>query len=75
MTIPDFPGFISFMTARGHVINPCRDSCHDPDEHVHLRSPEGSDGIIWADGRVSEWDLTQPAKHIYPVYRSSKIKP
>ena len=66
--IPDFPGFIASLTARGYTLNPCRDHCQDKDaEHAHLRSPEGNDGIIWADGRVSEWDLTQPARLIYPA--------
>jgi hypothetical protein len=66
--IPDFPGFIASLLSEGCTLNPCRDHCQDKDaEHVHLRSPNGSDGIIWADGRVSEWDLTQPARLIYPA--------
>ena len=66
--IPDFPGFVASMTAEGYTLNPCRDHCQDKDaEHVHLHSPSGNDGIIWADGRVSEWDLTQPARLIYPA--------
>ena len=67
--IPDFPGFIAWMLSDGNARNPCPDCCQDKDtEHVHLRSPDGHDGIIWADGRVSEFDLTQPARLIYPVY-------
>ena len=66
--IPDFPGFVASMLSGGYTLNPCRGACRDKDdEHVHLRSPEGGDGIIWADGRVSEWDLTQPARLIYPA--------
>ena len=64
--IPDFPGFIDSLTAGGFTLNPCPDCCQDA-EHAHLRSPTGNDGIIWADGRVSEWDLTQPARLIYPA--------
>ena len=66
--IPDFPGFVAWMLDNGNTLNPCRDWCQDKDtEHVHLHSPDGADGIIWADGRVSEWDLTQPARLIYPA--------
>ena len=61
-------GFITSMTARGHTLNPCPDCCQDKGvEHVHLHSPDGRDGIVWADGRVSEWDLTQPARLVYPT--------
>ena len=71
--IPDFPGFIASMTAGGYTLNPCRDHCQDKDtEHAHLRSPEGADGIVWADGTVSEFDLTQPARLIYPAARRSR---
>ena len=66
--IPDFPGFIASMLGNGSTLNPCRDHCQDrASEHVHLHTPSGNDGIIWADGRVSEWDLTQPARLIYPA--------
>ena len=66
--IPDFPGFVASLTAKGCTRNPCRDHCPDKaDEHVHMRHQDGHDGIIWADGRVSEWDLTQPARLIYPA--------
>ena len=68
MPIPDFAGFVASLTANGFTLNPCRDHCQDKAaEHAHLHSPNGSDGIIWADGRVSEWDLTQPARLIYPA--------
>ncbi len=67
MPIPVFASFVASLTAEGYTLNPCRDHCPDKaDEHAHLRSPDGIDGIIWADGRVSEWDLTQPARLIYP---------
>ena len=68
--IPDFSGFVAWMlTTEGATQNPCRDHCQDKDsEHVHLKHRDGHDGIIWADGRVSEYDLTQPARLIYPVY-------
>jgi hypothetical protein len=66
--IPDFPGLIAWLTASGYALNPCTDGCQDKGaEHAHLRSPSGDDGIIWADGRVSEWDLTLPARLIYPA--------
>ena len=68
LPIPDFAGFVASLTADGFTLNPCRDHCQDKgSEHAHLHSPNGSDGIIWADGRVSEWDLTQPARLIYPA--------
>ena len=68
--IADFPAFVAWMLDRGNTLNPCRDACQDKGvEHVHLRHPDGGDGIIWADGRVSEFDLTQPARLIYPAYR------
>ena len=70
--IPDFPGFVTSVTAQGCTLNPCTDGCQDKGaEHAHLRSPSGADGIVWADGRVSEWDLTQPARLIYPIYRAA----
>jgi hypothetical protein len=67
--IADFPAFTGWMLTKGHTLNPCRDHCQDKGtEHAHFHSQDGYDGIIWADGRVSEWDLTQPARCIYPVY-------
>ena len=67
--IPDFPGFIASLTAKGYALNPCRDCCQDKgDEHAHLRTPDGDDMIVWADGRWSGYDLTQPARLIYPTY-------
>jgi hypothetical protein len=67
--IPDFPGFVTWMLTTEHATrNPCWDHCQDKgSEHAHLRHRDGHDGIIWADGRVSEWDLTQPARLIYPA--------
>ena len=65
--IRDFPGFLAWLSGRGYTRNPCPDCCQDKgSEHAHLRHPDGGDGIIWADGHVSEWDLTQPARLIYP---------
>lgn len=69
--IPDFPGFVVSMLSRGYTLNPCRDNCPEDGEHAHLHSPPGGDGIVWADGRVSEWDLTQPARLIYPTYSAA----
>ena len=68
--IPDFPGFVAWMLdTEGATQNSCPVHCQDKgSEHVHLRHRDGHDGIIWADGRVSEYDLTQPARLIYPVY-------
>lgn len=66
--IPDFPGFVASLLARGCTRNPCRECCQDKgSEHVHLKHWDGHDGIVWADGRVSEFDLTQPARLIYPA--------
>ena len=65
--IPDFPGFIASLLARGYTRNPCRDHCQDKGtEHEHLRTPDGDDMIVWADGRWIMFDLTQPARLIYP---------
>ena len=69
--IPDFPGFVVSMLRRGYTLNPCRDGCPEGGEHAHLHSPPGGDGIIWADGNVSEWDLNQPAQLIYPTYSAA----
>jgi hypothetical protein len=66
--IPDFPGFVVSMLRQGYTLNPCRDHCPEDGEHVHMHSPRGGDGIIWADGKVSEYDLAQPARLIYPTY-------
>jgi hypothetical protein len=67
--IPDFPGFVASLAAKGYTSNPCRDCCQDKgQEHAHLRTPDGDDMIVWADGRWVMWDLTQPAKLIYPAY-------
>lgn len=63
--IEDFAEFTRWMLAEGHTLNPCR--CGDKDEHAHFHAPDGYDGIIWADGRVSEFDLTQPARCIFPL--------
>jgi len=66
--LPDFPAFVAWMLSKGSTLNLCPDACQDKgSEHVHLRHRDGHDGIIWADGRVSEWDLTQPARLIYPA--------
>ena len=68
--IPDFPGFIASLTAKGYTLNRCREHCPDKaDEHAHLRTPDGDDMIVWADGRWSGYDLTQPARLIYPSGR------
>ena len=65
--IPDFPGFIALLVTKGYALNPCRDHCPDrAEEHAHLKTPGGDDIIVWADGRWSGWDLTQPARLIYP---------
>ena len=67
--IPDFPGFIASLPEQGYTLNPCRDHCPDKaEEHAHFRTPDGDDGIVWADGRWVMWDLTQPARLIYPSY-------
>ena len=67
--IPDFPSFVDRLLSRGYSRNLCRDSCHDHGDpgHVHLRTPDGDDMIAWADGRTSNFDLTQPARLIYPA--------
>lgn len=66
--IADFPGFINHLLDKGYSRNRCLPGCPDRDgaEHEHLRNPRGEDVIIWADGRVSGYDLTQPARLIYP---------
>ena len=71
--IPDFPGFIASLTAEGYTLNPCRDHCQDKGaEHAHLRTPAGDDMIAWADGRWIMYDLTQPARLIYPAAPAAK---
>ena len=62
-----FDEFLNSLTSKGYNYNPCDpDACHDQEKHVHLRTPEGDDIIFWADGTWSPYDLTQPAKMIYP---------
>lgn len=67
--ITDFPGLVEHLLGLGYSRNLCPGSCQDHGDagHVHLRTPDGDDVMAWADGRVSNWDLTQPATLIYPV--------
>jgi hypothetical protein len=66
---PDFGAFVSSLLAKGYARNPCRpESCHDKSEHAHLKTPEGQDVMVWADGTASHFDLSQPAKYICPSY-------
>ena len=70
--IPDFPGFINHLTSEeGYGLNPCPVHCPDRDGsvHAHLQTPDGDDMIAWADGHWSDYDLTQPARLIYPAAR------
>lgn len=65
--IPDFRGFIASLIAKGYKLNPCREHCPDKGTgHEHLKFPDGTDGMIWEDGTFSGYDLTQPARLIYP---------
>jgi hypothetical protein len=67
--IPDFPGFVASLLSKGYTRNSCLPHCQDKGvPHEHLKAPDDHDGIVWADGRVSEFDLTQPARLIYPGY-------
>ncbi len=65
---PDFPGMITYLLGEGHKRNPCQPHCpdHGDPDHAHLRTKDGEDVIVWADGTVSYFDLTQPARLIYP---------
>lgn len=67
----DFAAFTKDLLGRGYTRNPCGAHCpdHGGAEHVHLRTPEGEDVMAWQDGRVSGFDLTQPARIIYPAPR------
>ena len=66
--IPDFPGFTEALRKHGWKLNPCRESCpYKADEHAHLKDPDRYDSIAWADGRECPYDLTQPARLIYPA--------
>lgn len=66
--IPDFPGFIDALKEQGWKLNPCRrEACRDEDEHAHLKDPDGYDSIAWANGMQCAYDLTQPARCIYPA--------
>jgi len=66
----DFPGLISHLLGKGYSRNRCLPHCqdHGSAEHEHLRTPAGEDVIVWADGHASVYDLTQPARLIYPTY-------
>ena len=70
--IPDFPGFIASLIANGYVLNPHRENCPETDEHEHLKTLDKDDIIVWADGRWSPYDLTQPCRLIYPAYGKRK---
>jgi len=72
MEIPDFPGLVAHLRSRGYVLNPCATTCPDHGDpgHAHLRAPDGEDVITWADGRISYYDLTLPARLIYPSPKS-----
>ncbi len=73
--IPDFPGFVASLLVKGYARNPCRDHCQDKAaEHEHLRTPDGEDLIVWADGRWSGYDLTQSARLIYPAGKTPAVE-
>lgn len=74
--IPDFPGFVDHMLGQGYSRNLCRESCQDhaTADHAHLRTPDGEDMIAWADGRVSDYDLTLPARLIYPAPAGRRLR-
>lgn len=71
LPIPDFRAFTDgLVTGKGYTRNPCREHCPYPEEHAHLRTPGGNrydDFITFADDRYSGYDLTQPARFIYPA--------
>ena len=74
MTTPiqEFRAFIDHLvTEKGYTRNPCRSHCPYTDEHAHLRYPGGNsydDFITFASGDYLGYDLTQPARLIYPAY-------
>jgi hypothetical protein len=64
--------FAAPLLAKGWTRNKCLPHCpdHGSDDHAHLRAPGGGhedDVIIWANGQWSGYDLTQPARIIYPA--------
>lgn len=68
-----FAGFTDGCVAKGYSRNPCRpDACHDDMEHAHLRTPDGEDVLVWANGTWSGYDLTQPARCIYPIAKGRR---
>ena len=73
--IPDFPGFIASLLSKGYTRNPCRTTARTRERTRHLRTPDGDDMITWADGRVSYYDLTQPARLIYPQQAAPPTRP
>ena len=66
---PDFTQFVDRLLGNGYSRNPCSESCPDHGDpgHAHVRTPDGEDMMAWVDGRVSDYDLTQPARLIYPA--------
>lgn len=59
------------MGVHGYTRNECPGTCQDRgSEHAHLRTPDGDDVVVWADGRYSGYDLTQPARLLYPAGRA-----
>lgn len=64
-----FPRLVDHLvTERGYHRNECAAHCPDHGTgHAHLRYPDGGDFIVWPDGRHSGYDLTLPARLIYPA--------
>lgn len=72
--IPNFKGFVEHLVNdKGYGLNSCPLGCQDDSSHAHLRTPDGEDVILWADGRWSGYDLTQPARLIYPAARNAGV--
>lgn len=66
-------GWTGWWLERGYLLNPCRDHCpHEDEDHAHLKTPDGDDVMLWADGTWSGYDLSQPARLIYPQATASR---
>jgi hypothetical protein len=70
----DFAGLVEDLLSKGYARNLCRAHCPDRGhvDHAHLLTPHGEDVMVWASGHASYFDLTQPAKLIYPGGRKPK---
>lgn|GEM_PF-1830493 len=71
--LPVSDDWVGWWLARGYGRNPCGESCpYRGEDHAHLRTPDGDDVMLWPDGSFSNFDLSQPARLIFPLYPQAR---